>query len=204
MTTIYTIGHSNLALERFLDLLEEHGIECVVDVRSYPRSRYVPHFDRHALQAALERRGVGYTFMGKLLGGRSPHPEHYPDGKLDYALLVASPAFGAGLEQAASKAQERTVALMCSEEDPLRCHRGLVIGRHFHENGWEVRHIRAKGEIETHEDLEDRMQGKDGGLQLGLWQAAPDLNESYRAQGLRIAPEYRRDLRVRSDEERNL
>lgn len=204
MKTICTIGHSNLALDRFLDLLEEHEIACVLDVRSYPRSRYVPHFDRHALQAALERRRIGYVFMGKLLGGRSPHPEHYPDGKLDYALLVASPAFRAGLEQAARQAQEYRSAFMCSEEDPLRCHRGLVIARYFHEHGWRVLHMRASGQTEDQQGLEGRLQGDERATQLDLWQAAPDLTELYRAQGVKIAPEYRRDQPVNSHEEGDL
>ena len=188
MGSLYTVGHSNLELDPFLDALDRHGIDCVVDVRSYPRSRYAPHFDRHALASALRTRGIDYLFLGDRLGGRSPYPDHYVDGQLDYVRLVASSPFREGLQEVAERAVEQRVALMCSEEDPLRCHRAVAIGRYYHEQGWQVLHIRASGELEDHTAFEARLQGNESGTQLGLWEPAPDREASYAAQGRRIAP----------------
>src|SRR4051794_40364669 len=77
---IYTIGHSNLAIERFVEMLVDNGIQTLVDVRSAPYTQYTPHFNREALAKTLETHGIVYAFAGEYLGGRPKDPTCYRGG----------------------------------------------------------------------------------------------------------------------------
>ena len=113
---IYTIGHSNHTVENFIALLKKHAIEVVVDVRSQPYSRYVPHFNRETLAHALQEEGFTYEHRGDRLGGR-PADEGFllADGSVDYDRVRASQDFQQALDELLELARERRVALMCAE-----------------------------------------------------------------------------------------
>jgi uncharacterized protein (DUF488 family) len=146
---VFTLGHSNHSAERFFGLLKEYGIEVVVDTRSHPYSRHAPRFNAHALQAALARDGVGYLFLGGELGGRPEGEEYYDDlGRVDYAMVGCSRPFLDGISRLEKEIRARTVALLCSEENPIRCHRRLLVGRALEELGFSLRHIRGDGSIQ--------------------------------------------------------
>jgi uncharacterized protein (DUF488 family) len=153
--TIYSVGHSNLTIEAFLTLLTTHGIETIVDVRSMPYSQYSPQFNREDLQAALDRQGINYAYAGDFLGGRPTDPSCYkigvvPDGKADYLSLVDYPAvarlptYRRGLKRLLDLADESRTAIMCSEEDPNRCHRQHLIAQSLLEKGYRMLHIRSR------------------------------------------------------------
>lgn len=151
--SVFTIGHSNHRLEKFLGLLEEHGIEVLVDVRSHPASKYAPHFNKAGIRDAATGRGVRYLFLGGELGGRPEDDEFYDEsGQVDYGLVARSGTFREGLSRVKDGARRFRVALMCSEEDPTGCHRELLVGRTLREEGVEVRHIRGKGDIQSEEN----------------------------------------------------
>ena len=152
---MFTIGHSNQSAETFADLLRRHGIELVVDTRSRPYSAYAPHFDTHALEAVLSKRGISYLFLGGELGGR-PEGEEFHDakGRVDYALVGRSRSFLDGISRVETKIQSRTVALLCSEEDPARCHRRLLVGRALEERGITLHHIRGDGSIQKESEMD--------------------------------------------------
>ncbi|MGH3088340.1 MAG: DUF488 family protein [Rubrobacteraceae bacterium] len=153
---VFTIGHSNHSLEEFLGLLKEHGIEALVDVRSHPRSRYAPHFNKDVLKKAVDDRSVKYLFLGRELGGRPEGDEFYDeDGRVDYGRVAQSETFKEGVRRVKDGAGRFRVALMCSEEDPTGCHRELLVGRVLREEGVDVRHIRGEGNIQSEEDLEE-------------------------------------------------
>jgi uncharacterized protein (DUF488 family) len=146
---VFTIGHSNHSAERFFGLLKGYGIEVVVDTRSHPYSRHAPRFNARALEAALARDGIGYLFLGGALGGRPEGEEYYDDnGHVDYALLGCSRPFLDGISRLEKEIRARTVALLCSEENPVRCHRRLLVGRALEELGFTLRHIRGDGSIQ--------------------------------------------------------
>ncbi len=152
--TIWTVGHSNRPVESLIDLLRTHRIDVLVDVRSSPRSSYVPHFDREPLTQSLREAGIGYLFMGDSLGGRPAQPEAYdPAGYVKYDVVAASPPFRSGIDRLRSGATDHRVALMCSEEDPTTCHRRLLIARVLEDQGLDVGHIRADGRSEREDDL---------------------------------------------------
>ena len=158
---VFTIGHSNHAAEAFLTLLLRHGIEAVVDVRSSPHSRHNPQFNRKTLQAALAEAGVGYVFMGAELGGRPPDPSCYDgDGRVQYDRLAETEAFNAGIRRLVPLAGERRITLMCSEKEPLDCHRTLLIAGVLSEQGIAVAHILANGALEGHAAAMNRLLDK--------------------------------------------
>jgi uncharacterized protein (DUF488 family) len=156
-------------------------VEAIADIRSTPRSRFSPHFNKDTMREALAARGVAYMFLGKELGGRPQSPALYTDGVADYEKMAASPEFRLGLDRLIEAAARRSVAAMCSEADPLECHRCLLVGRALAGQGADVRHILASGKIVTHAEVEDRL--------LSLENLAEDLLASSREQ--RLAEAYR-------------
>ena len=170
---IHTIGHSNHALEDFLRLL--NGADVVCDVRSHPVSRRFPHFSRGPLAAALRRDGRDYLWLGRELGGRGPF--RAPDGRMDYRAAARLPGFRAGLRRALELAEARRPALMCSERDPITCHRALLVCRALRDQGADIRHILADGRVETHAQMEERLM--DMFERPPLLAAADDLERAY-------------------------
>jgi uncharacterized protein (DUF488 family) len=147
---VLTIGHSNHAAERFLSLLVSHAVDVVADVRSHPRSRHSPQFNRAALERALDAAGIGYVFLGRELGGRPPEAEYYDAaGHVLYDHLAASARFRSGIDRLLEGIDGHRVAILCAEEDPAKCHRQLLIGRALAGRGVEVTHIRGDGRLQT-------------------------------------------------------
>jgi uncharacterized protein (DUF488 family) len=129
--TISTIGHSTLPIEEFLRILEAHGIRQLVDVRTIPRSRHNPQFDRQNLPASLEAAGIGYRHMPGLGGLRHPHKDSINTGWRNksfrgYADYMQTEEFHISLDHLISLASEAPTAIMCAEAAPWRCHRSLI------------------------------------------------------------------------------
>lgn len=128
---VLTVGHSTRSLEEFIALLRAHGVEQLVDVRTMPRSRRSPQFNRETLPAALAAIGIGYTHLPSLGGLRHAHADSpnmaWRNASFrGYADYMASPEFAAGLDELLALASERQVAIMCAEAVPWRCHRSLI------------------------------------------------------------------------------
>ena len=94
---VFTVGHSNHPLEGFVALLLQHGVTALADVRSVPHSRRHPQFNREALAAALETRGIDYVFLGRELGGRPRDPALYEHGRVSYERVLRTEQFRAGI-----------------------------------------------------------------------------------------------------------
>jgi uncharacterized protein (DUF488 family) len=159
MNPIYTIGHSNHPVTRFVDLLTAAEIGAVVDARSQPVSRWAPQYNMDALMSTLEALGIGYFFMGRQLGGRPKDAALLKNGKPDYARMAKSAPFQDGIAQLLKEGARQRVAVMCAERDPADCHRFLLIGRHLTAQGVPVRHILVNGGIETQSETEQRLLG---------------------------------------------
>jgi uncharacterized protein (DUF488 family) len=155
---LYTIGHSAMPLYTFLAALKKWRVKLLVDVRSHPSSRRFPHFTQANIEKALRMSGVEYLFLGTQLGGRPDDPQAYgPDGVVDYAACRESRAFQAGLKRVQHELAGADLALMCSEEEPLECHRFLMIGPALVALGIAPLHIRKGGIIETQQEAEHRL-----------------------------------------------
>ena len=131
MRAIFTIGHSTRPIEEFVELLRANGVEQVVDIRTVPRSRRNPQFNRDALPDSLARAGIGYLHMPELGGLRHPRPDS-PNGAWrndsfrGYADYMQTPQFAASVEKLIELGGGKQVAIMCAEAVPWRCHRSLV------------------------------------------------------------------------------
>lgn len=172
---VFTIGHSNHERSHFLALLQEHRIDSLIDVRSQPYSKYTTWFNGPELRAALERAGVRYVFLGRELGGRPDGDEFYDaDGHVRYDRVAASPRFQDGLRQIQANPGGPRLALMCGEEDPIHCHRRLLVGRVLGEQGVTVQHIRGDGRVEAEEDVQHRDRRRPDENQMLLFDDAEE------------------------------
>ncbi|MCU0536245.1 MAG: DUF488 domain-containing protein [Hydrococcus sp. Prado102] len=154
---LFTIGHSNHKIETFISLLLKHGITALADVRSHPYSRFLPHFNRLALKEALEKEGIRYVFLGQELGARPSDLECYVDGKAVYEKIAVTDAFNQGLQRVLKGLNQYKISLMCAEKDPLTCHRAILVCQHLRHFDLQIHHILKNGDLESHEDLEERM-----------------------------------------------
>ena len=159
---VFTIGHSNHPLEVFRNLLERHRIEALADVRSAPYSHFNPQFNRKALAAALEERGIRYAYFGSELGGRPDDPACFENGRVSYERTARTDRFRNGLRRLIDGMSGRRMAIMCAEKEPLDCHRTLLVGHALDREGIHVRHILANGNLEAHEDAMDRLLARHG------------------------------------------
>jgi hypothetical protein len=155
---LYSVGHSNHDWPGFVALLRQAEVTAVADVRSSPYSRRHPQFNRAELERGLGHHGIAYLFLGDLLGGRPGASELYhPEGWVDYERVRATAAFRRGLDRLTRALNDDTVAMLCSEDDPLDCHRGLMITPALVEQGITPLHLRRDGSVETTAWMERRL-----------------------------------------------
>lgn len=168
---VYTIGHSNVPADDIVTLLRKHGIQTLVDVRSVPYAQYSTQFNREMFNHTLDDAGIEYLFAGEYLGGRPKDRTCYvkvpdPKGKdgeaerVDYAEVAKRPWFQKGLTRLVEIARRRRTAIMCSEEDPSRCHRHNLVTQSLLELGATVWHIRGTGDMEKARSKADEEQEK--------------------------------------------
>jgi uncharacterized protein (DUF488 family) len=152
---VLTVGHSTHALDAFLALVEHHRIGAIADVRRFPSSRRLPHFNAPELERSLAERGIGYERLGDDLGGRrraaaeSRNRGWRVEGFRGYADHMATPEFRRGIEALERLAAERRTAFMCAEGPWWRCHRQLIADAML-VRGWSVLHVMPDGRLEPH------------------------------------------------------
>ena len=152
---IYTVGHGNRSIEEFISLLQDAGIECLLDVRAYPASRRHPHFAREALDRSLADARIRYEWEGTALGGRrkpekdSPHVALRNPSFRAYAGHMTTEEFRQALDRVVETGHGRRTAIMCAERLPWQCHRYLV-GDSLVARGLRVLHIVNPGKNMEH------------------------------------------------------
>jgi len=144
---VYTIGHSNRTLGELVSLLRLYRVELLVDVRRRPGSRRCPWFDRSVLEERLPEHGIGYLWLGELLGGLD---RRYPD-------YMCSRSYQEGISRLVELAREKRVAIMCAEAYWRRCHR-RYIAESLYRRGFQVLHIIDAGRVEPHRPLEEEIR----------------------------------------------
>jgi uncharacterized protein (DUF488 family) len=185
---VLTIGHSTLPYERFLDLLRQAAVTAVADVRSSPYSRQFPQYNKENISAELRADRISYVFLGRELGGRPTERQFYCDGVADYELMSKNPEFKVGLDRVVEGAKKYRIALMCSERDPLECHRCLLVGRALAERGVQVKHILGDGSIITHSAIEESLLERFRQSAEDLFAPRTErLAMAYRQQGRNVA-----------------
>jgi len=154
---LYSIGHSSQTQEEFLALLMQHGINCIVDVRSVPASKYTPQFNQETLKWFLKSHDIQYLHFGDEFGARRTDclDEH---GQVNFERAVKTPNFQQGVIRLMTGLKKGyRIALMCSEADPLECHRFSMVSRYFYDQGVDVQHILKDGILASHASLEKEM-----------------------------------------------
>jgi len=152
---IWTIGHSTRPIEDFIALLTAHGIALLADVRTVPRSRHNPQFNRETLPQSLEAAGIGYRHAPALGGLRRSRPDSINTGWKNasfrgYADYMQTEAFWQALEELMASAREQPTAIVCAEAVPWRCHRSLIADA-LTTRGWTVGHILSAAPAHTHQ-----------------------------------------------------
>lgn len=187
---LFTIGHSNHSLDRFIKLLLDKRVQVLVDVRSYPYSKIASQFDSACLRRAVTEKGIKYLYFGRELGGKPHDPAFYDqEGYALYNLIAQSPSFIKTIKRLVSGVvKNHRIAIMCSEEDPRYCHRRLLIGRALAQHGIDELHIRASGYVQTEDELSKTRLHKDDGQQLSMfierkeenWRSAKSIRSASR------------------------
>lgn len=156
-TVIFTVGHSTRTFEEFVALLKEYGINQLIDIRTIPRSRHNPQFNRETLATMLRNRGIGYRHMSKLGGLRHAKKDSINTAWRNasfrgFADYMQTTSFGQGIEQLIKIAKRKHLAIMCAEAVPFRCHRSLIadalVVRHIQVNDI-YSHTQAKKHVLT-------------------------------------------------------
>ena len=191
-TKLFTIGHSNHSIEKFIKLLEKHQINASADVRSSPYSRYLSHFNQAELKFYLKKFQISYVFLGKELGARPETEECYIDNKAIYEKIAAQKVFSDGIERVIKGTQKYNIALMCAEKDPITCHRAVLLCQHLKNYNLEINHIHPDSSLESHQQLEDRLLELDGynePKQLNLFEQTllPENSQSSKSEALKQA-----------------
>ncbi len=185
---LYSIGHSNRSAEHIIGLLKLHGIQAVADVRSVPYSRHNPQFSHEAFERTLNAHGLSYFFLGKELGGLRREPECYHNHQVDYERVAKLPAFQEGMRSLVDLSSRMKVVMLCAEQDPVSCHRTLLIARHIRGFVGDVLHIFGNGNIETQAQIEERLLLNYSNQDSDLFTTREDLiAEAYRKRSKEIA-----------------
>lgn len=185
---IFTIGHSTHPQERFIAILQQHGITALGDVRSKPYSRTNPQFNREDLKKQLNEVGIAYVFLGKELGARSEDPACYEQGRVQYDRLALTEQFQHGLDRVQEGMKNYRLALMCAEKEPLECHRTVLVARHLASRGISIQHILADGRLESHEAVVNRLMRQLAMPDSDMFRSHDDVvTDAYKIQESRIA-----------------
>ena len=169
--SVFTIGHSNQPMDTFISLLKNANIDVLVDIRSHPSSAYASQFDGPQLKKEITTYGIKYLYMGHELGGKPQDQRFYDsDGRVLYSMMAETPSFLDGISRLERGIAKYRVAIMCSEESPVECHRRLLVSRVLISRGIDVYHIRSSGKVQTEEEVaQEEMARYSGAPQLGLF-----------------------------------
>lgn len=157
---IYTIGHSTHPIDYFTELLKHYHVNCVVDVRTMPASRFNPQFNKKSLASSLKANGIAYLHFGEAFGARQTDPFLLDnEGRVDFEKVRNTEKFKDAISRIRKGAQDGfSIALMCSEAEPINCHRFVMISPAL--NDFNVCHILKDKSVVTQEELEEQLLKK--------------------------------------------
>ena len=159
---IYTIGHSNYTMERLIDMLEYYNINCVVDIRRTPYSKYNIQFDKEAIRYTLTNAGFVYIYMGKELAAKRIRKNSYNnEGYSNFEEVIKEEEFKRGVVRLKNGCEKGyKIIILGAMQDPIRCHRSILVGRELVKNDFDVKHILDDYSIVTQDDIEEMLLNK--------------------------------------------
>lgn len=159
---IYTIGHSNYEIEKLIDMLNFHNINCVVDIRGTPYSKYNTQFDKETIKYTLTQLGFTYIYMAKELAAKRINKQSYnSEGYSDFEKVIHEEEFISGIQRLKMGCKKGyKIVLLGAMQDPIRCHRSILVGRALRDYGFNVKHILDDYSIASQEDIERNILDK--------------------------------------------
>lgn len=193
MNEIFTIGYSGFTPEIFICNLKKYSINCLVDVRSVPHSKYFREYDKNNLSRILQENKIIYRSYAEEFGARQTDKNFFTNGVLDFEKYSAGEKFLSGINKIVRGMKlGYKFVLMCAEKNPVNCHRNILVARKFYELGFIVKNILADGNFITQSEIEKILSDKYfyDRNQLNLFEKITDaeiIRESYRKQNFEIA-----------------
>jgi len=188
---IFTIGYSGTEIDGFLDKLAMNKIDVVCDVRSTPYSIYKPDFSRREFRKHLNSASIKYAFFGEQLGARPKDRSVYVRGQAKYDKIAETAYFTEGLERLREGSKKLNLALVCSEKDPIDCHRACLVCHNLEDMRERIFHIHTNGELEKQDQFEKRLVDLHKLTPSPLFQRSGDweiaVSEAYKKQASCIA-----------------
>ncbi|WP_330694231.1 DUF488 domain-containing protein [Intestinibacter bartlettii] len=159
---IYTLGHSNYPFDKFIEILKRYNINCVVDIRGIPYSKYNTQYNKEVLQSNLRKLGYTYIYMADEFAAKRKNKISYnKEGYADFEKVVLEDAFKKGIERLkVGCSKNYKIVLLGAMQDPIRCHRAILMGRELIKAGFDVKHIMHEGCLKTQDELEEQLLEK--------------------------------------------
>ena len=159
---IFTIGHSNYKVEKLIDMLRYYNINCVVDIRGTPYSKYNVQYNKETIRDTLIKEGFVYIYMAKEFAAKRENKVSYnKEGYSDFEKVIYEEEFKNGIERLKNGCKKGyRIALLGAMQDPIRCHRSILVGRALVENGFNVKHILDDYSIVYQTDIEKSLLEK--------------------------------------------
>ena len=159
---IYTIGHSNYTVERLIDMLRHYNIDCVIDTRGIPYSKYNIQFDKETIRYTLTKEGFIYLFMAtEFADKRDTKVSYVEEGYADFEKVIEEEDFKRGVERLKDGCNKGyRIALLGAMQDPIRCHRSILLGKALTEEGFNVMHIMDDYSTRDQDYIEERILDK--------------------------------------------
>ena len=157
--TLLSIGHSQHQVDYFINLLKSHDVNYILDVRNTPYSQFAASYNRESIRPVLQSNGIEYAFMGNYFGARPTDSSLYStNGYLDFEKVANSSRFKKGFDNVAKGVKQGyRIAFMCTEKDPIECHRAILVTNAFYKAGYSVEHIMPDNTIQTQQDINERL-----------------------------------------------
>ena len=159
---IYTLGHSNYSFDKFIEILKKYNINCVVDIRAIPYSKYNTQYNKEFFQANLKKLGYTYIYMDDEFGAKRRTRNSYNDeGDADFDKVILEEDFKKGIERLkVGCAKNYKIVLLGAMQEPIRCPRAILLGRELIKEGFNVKHIMHEGDLKTQDELEEQLLEK--------------------------------------------
>ena len=159
---IYTIGHSNYTIEKLIDMLKYYNINCVVDIRGTPYSKYNVQFDKETIRYTLSKAGFIYIYMAKELAAKRINKQSYnEEGYSDFEKVIKEKEFLERIERLKNGCNKGyNIALLGAMQEPIRCHRAILVGKALRKSGFNVKHILDDYSIASQDDIEQMLLDK--------------------------------------------
>ena len=159
---VYTLGHSNYPFDKFIEILKKYNINCVVDIRAIPYSKYNTQYNKEFFQNNLKKLGYTYIYMADEFGAKRKTKESYnSEGYADFDKVILEKDFKRGVERLKVGCNKGyKIVLLGAMQEPIRCPRAILVGRQLVKEGFDVKYIMHEGNLKTQNDLEELLLEK--------------------------------------------